>query len=659
MSHTEANWHDANQRYLMAAVDEVRAASETFLAPSGITKPGNRTNGDTRCSPEEIAASMDAPPALANLCRAFGLSAFERKLLLMCAGMELDSRFAALYSAAQREGRDWHPNFSLALAIFPDGHWSAISPSRPLRFWHLLNLSAEGSLTTGALRIEERVLHYLTGIHCLDERLAVLVRPLPASPQLVPSHRATAQQIADLWSRRRGTSAIPLVELCGGERQGKKDIAASVCASLGLKLYILPARNLPRTPVEIDTFVRLWEREAILSSSALLIDCDDCGAPESLEDSVLAVAEAISGPLFLSNRGILRCPQRAVVLFEVGKPTRQEQSEIWSNVLKRVPSGTNGTLQSLIAQFSLDSNTIHSVADQALQGLPEQQDVASRVWDTCRIQSRPRLEGLAQRIEPAAAWDDLVLPARQKQILKQIAIHVRSQERVYHVWGFASKGSRGLGISALFAGPSGTGKTMAAEVLANVLRLDLYRIDLSQVVSKYIGETEKNLRRVFDAAEAGAAVLLFDEADALFGKRSEVKDSHDRYANIEVSYLLQRMEAYRGLAILTTNRRSALDPAFFRRIRFVVEFPFPDAAQRAEIWRRIFPAQTPTEGLRVDRLAKLNAAGGHIRNIAMGAAFLACDAGEPVRMSHLLTAARSEFAKFEQPLTEAEVAGWV
>jgi SpoVK/Ycf46/Vps4 family AAA+-type ATPase len=164
---------------------------------------------------------------------------------------------------------------------------------------------------------------------------------------------------------------------------------------------------------------------------------------------------------------------------------------------------------------------------------------------------------------------------------------------------------------------------------------------------------------VFDAAEEGAAVLLFDEADALFGKRSEVKDSHDRYANIEVSYLLQRMEAYRGLAILTTNRKSAIDEAFMRRIRFVVEFPYPEATQRAEIWRRVFPPRTPTENLRIDRLARLNASGGHIRNIAMGAAFLAADAGEPVRMSHLLTAARSEFAKLEKPLTDSEIAGWV
>jgi SpoVK/Ycf46/Vps4 family AAA+-type ATPase len=199
---------------------------------------------------------------------------------------------------------------------------------------------------------------------------------------------------------------------------------------------------------------------------------------------------------------------------------------------------------------------------------------------------------------------------------------------------------------------------MAAELLARELSLDLYRIDLSQTVSKYIGETEKNLRRIFDAAEQSGAILLFDEADALFGKRSEVKDSHDRYANIEVSYLLQRMEAYRGLAILTTNMKSALDQAFLRRIRFVVQFPFPDAAQRAEIWRRVFPGQTPTEGLDFARLAKLNLAGGNIRNIALNAAFLAADQGAAVGMTHLLRAAQGEYAKLEKPLSAAEIGGW-
>ena len=199
---------------------------------------------------------------------------------------------------------------------------------------------------------------------------------------------------------------------------------------------------------------------------------------------------------------------------------------------------------------------------------------------------------------------------------------------------------------------------MAAEVLASELQLDLYRIDLSSVVSKYIGETEKNLRRVFDAAEEGGAILLFDEADALFGKRSEVKDSHDRYANIEISYLLQRMEAYRGLAILTTNMKSALDRAFLRRLRFVVEFPFPDATARQEIWERILPIEVPTRDLDVTRLARLNVAGGNIRNIALGAVFTAAEEDRPVDMAHLLAAAQQEYRKLERPLTEAETRGW-
>jgi SpoVK/Ycf46/Vps4 family AAA+-type ATPase len=250
------------------------------------------------------------------------------------------------------------------------------------------------------------------------------------------------------------------------------------------------------------------------------------------------------------------------------------------------------------------------------------------------------------------------LPDAQFQILREISSHVEQRAKVYERWGFGGKSGRGLGISALFAGGSGTGKTTAAEVLARELRLDLYRIDLSAVISKYIGETEKNLRRVFDAAEFGGVILLFDEADSLFGKRTEVKDSHDRHANQEVSYLLQRMEAYRGLSVLTTNLKTSIDQAFLRRIRFVVQFPFPDTATRAEIWRRVFPKNTPTEGLDAQKLAQLNVAGGNIRNIALNAAFLAAHAGEAVMMKHVLQATKSEYIKSERPLTDAEVKGW-
>jgi SpoVK/Ycf46/Vps4 family AAA+-type ATPase len=262
-------------------------------------------------------------------------------------------------------------------------------------------------------------------------------------------------------------------------------------------------------------------------------------------------------------------------------------------------------------------------------------------------------------VNSVADWDNLILPEKELNTLREIAIHVRQRSKVYESWGFISKIKSGLGISALFSGQSGTGKTMSAEVLGNTLNLDVYRIDLSSIVSKYIGETEKNLHRVFDVAEVGGAILLFDEADALFGKRSDVKDSHDRYANMQVSYLLQKIESYRGLAILTTNLKTSIDPAFLRRLRFVVQFPFPDIAQREEIWKRMFPQKTPTEKLDFKKLSNLNVAGGNIRNIAINAAFLAAEANEPVMMKHILQAAKSEYVKLERPMTDNEVRGWI
>jgi SpoVK/Ycf46/Vps4 family AAA+-type ATPase len=268
--------------------------------------------------------------------------------------------------------------------------------------------------------------------------------------------------------------------------------------------------------------------------------------------------------------------------------------------------------------------------------------------------TRPRLEQLAQRIDVRAAWEDLVLPSEQRTLLRQMVAQVAQRSRVYDEWGFARRMNRGLGISALFSGESGTGKTMAAEVIAGELRLDLYRVDLSGVVSKYIGETEKNLRRVFDAAEAGGAILLFDESDALFGKRSEVKDSHDRYANVEINYLLQRLEAYRGLAILTTNKKSAMDSAFLRRLRFVVEFPFPNVADRRRIWSQVFPPTAELEALDLDRLSRFSLTGGSIHNIALNAAFLAAQAGEAISMRRVLEAARAEFHKVERPVQDSE-----
>jgi len=390
----------------------------------------------------------------------------------------------------------------------------------------------------------------------------------------------------------------------------------------------------------------------------LLVDAEETDVSDWAR-TLLPFLENVQGILLVSRREPLRARSRPIVRFDVYRPSLAEQKTLWQQALGHVFQQLNGHVERVVTQFNLGPRGIQAASAELSARFADDNLLGTRLWEACRIQARSRLDDLAQRLEPTAAWDDLVVSDAQHHILREIVAHVRQRAKVYDTWGFAGKGARGLGISALFTGASGTGKTLAGEVLANELKLDLYRIDLSSVVSKYIGETEKNLRRVFDAAEEGGAILLFDEADALFGKRSEVKDSHDRYANIEVSYLLQRMEAYRGLAILTTNLKEALDPAFLRRLRFVVQFPFPSGAQRAEIWRRIFPAETPTEGLDAVKLARLNVAGGNIRNIAINAAFLAAEAGEPVRMPHLLRAAKSEYAKLEKPLTEAEIGGWV
>jgi hypothetical protein len=653
-----SRWREGNQEVLAAAVARVRAALEAHIARAEA--------GGARTPPETSGGEPPEDSALGVLCSTFDLSPFERDVLVLCAGIELDATFAPLCGRTQGDPQKTWPTFGLALAALPAAEWEALAPSAALRHWRLVEMGPGPALTASPLRIDERILHFLVGVETRDERLAGLVSPVTEVGDLVGSHREIAQRVAATWARTAGTSEFPVVQLCGEEATGKRAIAAAVCQMLELDLHVLRADGLPTGAGEVNDLIRLWEREAALGRSALLLDCDEVDPADAVrEGAIVRWMDAARGALLLSTRQRRRPRQSPLLTFDVEKPTPAEQRAVWRAALGEAASSLNGQVDHLVSQFNLSAPTIHAAYAGALGRVtadtgeaPAPEVFGAALWDTCRMQARPRLEDLSQRIHPAAGWDDLILPAHQAGILREVAAQVRQRSRVYDTWGFAAKSGRGLGVTALFAGTSGTGKTMAAEVLAGELRLDLYRIDLSAVVSKYIGETEKNLRRVFDAAEEGGAILLFDEADALFGKRSEVKDSHDRHANIEVSYLLQRMESYRGLAILTTNLKDSLDGAFLRRLRFIVEFPFPDAAERAEIWRRVFPVQTPTDGVDVEKLARINLAGGSIRNVALNAAFLAAEAGEPVRMKHLLIAVRSEYAKDHKPLPEAEVRGW-
>jgi hypothetical protein len=654
------DWHRMNQAHLGRALEDLKQSLR-------------RCAGDPKSAPEDVAppgrAPVDAnPPALEIVTNLFDLSRFERLILLLCAGVELDSEVAGLCAAAHGDPSRPYPTFSLALAMSADAHWSALAPTAALRRWRLIEFAVDAPLTLARLRIDERIMHFLAGVSHLDGRLATLVRPIDdvVHGDLAPSHAAIAARIVATW--RHAASPAPVVQLCG-DQLDCRPLASAVAASLGGRAAIVDAGLVPASAVELDATLQLLEREARLSGlGVLLVETDEAEAgaiePRAPNASVTRLAERLDGLVILGERERRRIGQRASVAFDIRHPLAREQRDCWHaalNVTADADGATSAPIDAVCAQFDLPDALIRSIAAEALaigRSAADDGAATAALWELCRARLRARLDSLAQRIESRHSWDDLVLPGGEIAILQTIVAQLRQRTTVYDRWGFAAKSARGLGISALFVGPSGTGKTMAAEVLANQLRLDLYRIDLSAVMSKYIGETEKNLRRVFDAAEESGAILLFDEADAMFGKRSEVKDSHDRYANIEVSYLLQRMEAYRGLAILTTNMRSALDPAFLRRLRFVVQFSFPDAPEREAIWRRVFPPAAPTQGLDPARLAQLRVAGGNIRNIAMSAAFLAADAAEPVRMTHVLAAARHEYAKLERPLTAAESEGW-
>jgi hypothetical protein len=641
----EESWIDANQRHLSAALALVRLRLE---------RDQDRPDEAPAIRALRAAsAAMPARSALDTISAAFDLTPFETEVLVLCAGVELDSRIAEL-CAAQSTGAQGHPTFKMALARLPGAHWSALAPAGPLRRFRLIDVGPGHTLTTGPLRIDERILHYLAGIPEMDERLEDHLEVVEAPPELLPSHAALASKLCACWTGTRARRH-PSLEIYGPDPHSKREVVAAACARLGLRLYAMTVHALAHAE-DGPTLARMLTREATLSQAAILIECEDLGELEGARQvAARRSIERVAAPLVLTRRERGAPLRRGMVAFDMARPTKGEQlalyrSELEAEGARRDPE-TQLWINRVVAQFDLGPSAIRASCSAARVIAPEGAGAQGKMlWDACRAQARTGLDHLAQRIDSRVSWDDLAVPPPQRRALEEIVVRVRQRMRVHDDWGFGEKSGRGLGIGVLFAGPSGTGKTMAAEVLANELALDLHRIDLSQVVSKYIGDTEKNLRRVFDAAEQGATVLLFDEADALFGKRTEIKDSHDRYANVEVSYLLQRMEAHRGLAILTTNMRAALDQAFLRRLAFVVEFPFPDEAMRAEIWRRVFPAATPTEGIDWQQLARLNLAGGNIRNVALAAAFLAADADEPVRMKHLLPAAAGEYLKLERSL---------
>jgi ATPase family protein associated with various cellular activities (AAA)/winged helix domain-containing protein len=608
------------------------------------------------------AAKMDPPPALHALSAQFGLSRFEEHLLLLCSAVEMDTRIASLCARAQNDAMRPYPTFALALNLFDEPSWDVRSPMRALRYFSLIEINQPGSqpLLTSPLRADERVVDYLKDLHYLDDRLASLLMPLRiAEPQaeLPPSQQAAVDTILRRWMARPD-QPLPIIQLLGPDSSSKRIIAWQAARSLNRSLYHLPAEMIPTQAAELETLARFWFRESLLAPVALYLEVQDAGEGAETLSKLPLLKQLLNrsdGFFFIDTRDVMPGFHKPTLTLDISKPTPLEQQSAWAAALGDAASGAPASLAS---QFNLNLATIQQIAKTALEETGEngddQKPLIESLWQACLVSARPQMDLLAQRIIAKATWQDIVVPEHELNLLKQIAHQVGHRSTVYEDWGFRNKMNRGLGINALFAGDSGTGKTMAAEVIANDLQLNLYRIDLSAVVSKYIGQTEKNLRRLFDAAEDGGAILFFDEADAIFGKRSEVKDSHDRYANIEINYLLQRMEAYSGLAILATNMKSALDTAFMRRLRFIVNFPFPGPEQRKEIWLKVFPPETPTSNLDFDRLKAHDLTGGSIHNIALNAAFMAAQAGSAVTMRLLGDAARAELRKMGRPINEAD-----
>ncbi|WP_419993652.1 ATP-binding protein [Streptomyces boninensis] len=633
--------------------------SEGEAAEHAAPHPGHEPAPDANAVVTAPPGQPSTPTPLDALTRLFDLTPFERDLVVLTAAAELEPTTAARCAAASGDPERAYPTFGLALAALAAPHWSALTPVAPLRRWRLAELDDDTRLTTSRLRLDERILHFLLGSPYLDTRLhGMLRRTASADGVLPPAYDSAAGRVAAGWAVPRPEAPLR-VELVGGDLRSRADIAAAAAARSGLGLYAMSAEDIPVEPADRDRLARLWQREAILLPAALLIEVGDMEREQAAAADAFIAGAAV--PLIVAGPDPRQTDRPRGERVTVPVLDDAEQLDLWADAFAGVPDIGDEQLRGLIAQFQLPPHVVRSAAAAVRRDLPHADtlDGPELAWQAGLTEARIGLDELGRRIAPEAGWDDLVLAGPQTDILREIVAHVRQRATVHQQWGFARTLRRGLGVTALFAGSSGTGKTLAAEVMAKELGLDLFIIDLSQVVSKYIGETEKNLRKVFDAAERGGALLLFDEADALFGKRSEVKDSHDRYANLEVSYLLMRMEAYRGLAILTTNMKKALDSAFMRRIRFVVDFAFPAEKERAEIWRRVLPDQAPMRDIDPDLLARLTVAGGSIRNIALSGAFLAAEEGEELQMRHMLAAARTEYLKLERSLTPGEVHGWI
>jgi len=616
---------------------------------------------------------------LDRLHELFGIEPFEADVLLACMAAEFDLRYEKLYAYLQDDVTRKRPTVDLLLNLLTPSAAQHLAARRHFlddgalvrhRLIDLFDDPAQPhpTLLSKAIKPDDRIVQYLMGSDAIDTRL----RPWVTLHE--PRQGLDDLLLDDDW--RRGWRSLladdarehaPLIHLTGPAGVGKQAVASALCHARGLKLLVVRMDRLLAEPLSgLAGHLALIEREAHLQRAAVLLEGVDSLQGEAQRPALMVCRDALEESraiCFLAGEDVWdnAAPPfaRRYVHVAVRRPDAAQRLQMWQRSLARVAAEPHIDAASVASRFKLTHGQIEDAASTArhlarLRGGAAQAVATADLYEACRIHSNRRLGSLARKIVPRYKWTDIVLPADRITQLREICNHMKYRDRVYGDWGFGRKLAMGKGLTVLFAGPSGTGKTMAADVIAGELGLDLYKIDLSSVISKYIGETEKNLGRIFDEAETSNAILFFDEADALFGKRSEVKDSHDRYANIEVGYLLQRMEEYEGVAILATNLRKNMDEAFVRRLHFTLDLPFPDEADRHRIWQGIWPKDTPRAGdLDLASLAKrFEMTGGNIRNVALAAAFLAADEGEVVRMSHLIHATQREYQKTGKLLRE-------
>ena len=398
--------------------------------------------------------------------------------------------------------------------------------------------------------------------------------------------------------------------------------------------------------MKLERQLRAVVREACLFDLMPMFEDVDAERDHPARAPIERTIRAFRGPVLMTatTRESISLRERPLVTHEVARPTTDTRAAIWRS---RLPGASDEVVANAASAFTLRPGSIVAAAQNALAGAGGIATAVTRdgIHDGVRARLGDELGTLATRIEWRQTWNDLVLPPDQFEQIIELVARVRHRTTVLETWGFGAKVGKGHGVTALFSGPPGTGKTMVAGLIASELGLDLYQVDLSKVVSKYIGETEKQLASLFDAAEAGHAILLFDEADSLFAKRTEVKSSNDRYANLEVNFLLQRMETFTGISLLTTNHETALDEAFRRRISLHVRFPMPEEKEREHLWHAMLPKEAPVAGeIDAGRLAReFEMSGGYIKNATIRAAYLAAEAGSPITMAHLAKSARAEY----------------